>query len=455
MYRSIDTGEAIKEARRCRGCPCPTCIDGCPLAVPIPDFMRALAEGNLGSAYEIIIGSNNLPAVCGRVCPHERQCEARCFLARRQTAVNIGNLEAFVADFALNNDIKPPCPSTKEEGRVAVIGSGPAGLTVAGELARLNYDVTIFEAQAEPGGVLLYGFPEYRLQKSVVRREIAQLRSLGVAIETGRLAGEDFTVDDLFAAGFDAIFIGSGTSLPYTLDLPGKELSGIQAASFFLRNATLIEAGRLDEGETLLQPGDNVVVVGNDAMAMEAARTALNFGPASVNIVTGRDEGTLACGYEDYMQTAAAGVQFNFLTKPMAYFNKKQMRALLNVRRNGDMADESRVAGLLLQNLARDEDGSLVPEGGQQLMEADSIILSVGHKPMPRIIASTEGLQTDSRGFVITRRRPYGMTTRAGVFTGVDSGPATVVNTMKESKLVAEGMAQYIAAKKLLADCEL
>ncbi len=453
MNRSINTAEAIKEARRCLDCPRPSCVEGCPLAVPIPSFIKALAEGNLGIAYETITASNNLPAICGRVCPHERQCEARCLLNRQQAAISIGDLEAFVADFALINEIRPPRPSTKEGGRVAVIGSGPAGLTVAGELARLNYDVTIFEAQAEPGGVLLYGFPEYRLQKRIVLREIAQLHSLGVEIKTGQLAGEDFTVDDLFAAGYDGIFIGIGTSLPRTLDIPGKELSGIQAASYFLRNATLVEAGRLGEGETLLKAGDQVVVVGNDDMAMEAARTALGFGAASVSIVTSLDEGSLGASPEEYRKTVAAGVQFTFLAKPMAYFNKKQIRALLNLRRPSEPVDEGQVAGLLLQNLTKDEAGACVPEGGQQILAADSVILSVGHKPVPRIIASTQGLQLDSRGFVITRQRPYGMTTRAGVFTTVDTGPATVVYAMKESKLVAAGIAQYIAAKKLLADC--
>lgn len=457
MSRPLTTAEAIREARRCLDCARPSCVGGCPIEINIPEFIRALAGGNIGIAYETITESSNLPAICGRVCPHERQCEARCLLAKKQCGIEIGSLESFVADFAQSNGIKPLRPSAKDKGRVAVIGSGPAGLTVAGDLAKLDFDVTIFEAQSEPGGVLLFGIPEYRLQKDVVRREIAQLRGLGVEIKTGQLAGEDFTVDDLFRAGFDAIFIGIGSSLPRTLDIPGKELSGIQAASYFLRTAMLADEGKLDESETLLHSGENVIVVGDDNMAMEAARTAARRGAAAVTVVSGKAEAEMQATAEEYQKTLAAGVQFSFLKQPMAYFNKKQMRALRNIRRAAEPGDESEVAGLLVQNMSKSAEDEYVPEGGQQMLAAGSVILSVGHKPVARIISTTYGLQLDSRGYVITRERPYGMTTRAGVFSSGDNvhGPATVVLAMKESKRVAAGIAQYIDAKKLLEDCGL
>ncbi len=455
MSRTMTTAEAIQEARRCLNCTRPTCRTGCPIENNIPQFIRALSQGNIGEAYEIISERSNLPAICGRVCPHERQCEAHCVLTKKKCGIEIGSLEMFVADFAHQNDLKPIPPSTGKRGKVAVIGSGPAGLTVAGDLAKIDFAVTIFEAQGEPGGVLLFGIPEFRLQKDVVRREITELLHLGVEIRTNQLAGVDFTVDDLFAQGYDAIFMGTGTSLPRTLDLPGKELSGILTATYFLRTVVLADSGKLDESETVLHTGDNVVVVGAGNVAMDAARTAVRRGAKNVTVVYHKSEDHISALPSEYNAAVNEGVQFKFLKQPMAYFNKKQMRALNNIRRHPCPVDETEVAGMLLQNITQTADGQFIAEGGQEVLPCDCVILAVGQKPAARIVSTTKGIQVDERGFVITRERPYGMTTRAGVFSSGDvvHGPATVVLAMKESKKVAAGIAQYIDAKKLLADC--
>lgn len=455
MSRIMTTAEAIKEARRCLNCTRPTCRTGCPIENNIPEFIRALGEGNIGLAYETISERSNLPAICGRVCPHERQCEAHCILSKKQCGIEIGSLEMFIADFAHENDLKPIPASSGMRGKVAVIGSGPAGLTVAGDLAKMDFDVTIFEAQSEPGGVLLFGIPDFRLPKDVVRREIKELLSLGVKIKTQVLAGVDFTVDDLFAEGFDAIFMGTGTSLPRTLDIPGKELSGILTATYFLRTVVLADEGKLDESETILHTGDNVVVVGAGNVAMDAARTAVRRGAKNVTVVYHKSEAEVSAFQNEYNAAVQEGIQFSFLKQPIAYFNKKQMRALNNIRRQGEKVDETQVAGLLLQNITKTPEGEFVSEGGQEVLPCDCVILAVGQKPAARIVSTTKGIQVDNRGFVITRERPYGMTTRAGVFSSGDvvHGPATVVLAMKESKKVAAGIAQYIDAKKLIEDC--
>ena len=457
MSRIMTTAQAIQESRRCLNCARPMCRTGCPIENNIPAFIRALSEGNIGMAYEIISERSNLPAICGRVCPHERQCEAHCILTKKKCGIEIGSLEMFIADFAHKNDLKPAHPSSKLRGKVAVIGSGPAGLTVAGDLAKMDFDVTIFEAQSEPGGVLLFGIPEFRLQKDVVRREITELQHINVEIKTNQLAGVDFTVDDLFAQGYDAIFMGTGTSLPRTLDIPGKELSGILTATYFLRTVVLANEGKLDASETILHTGDNVVVVGAGNVAMDAARTAVRRGAKNVTIVYHKSEAEVSAFPSEYEAAVAEGVQFKFLSQPIAYFNKKQMRAVNKVRRQATAADETQLAGLLVQNIVKTDEGKFVAEGGQEVLPCDCVILAVGQKPAARIVSTTKGIQVDERGFVITRERPYGMTTRAGVFSSGDvvHGPATVVLAMKESKKVAAGIAQYIDAKKLLEDCNI
>lgn len=456
MSRRMTTSEAINEARRCLNCARPLCRTGCPIENNIPQFIRALSEGNIGLAYEIISERSNLPAICGRVCPHERQCEAHCVLAKNKLGIEIGSLEMFIADFAHENNLKPLPPSTGKRGKVAVIGSGPAGLTVAGDLAKMNFAVTIFEGQSEPGGILLFGIPEFRLNKDVVRREIKELLHLGVEIKTNTLIGPDYTVDDLFSMGYDAIFMGTGTSLPRTLNIPGKELTGILTATYFLRMVVLSDSGKLDKSETLLHVGDNVIVIGAGNVAMDAARTAIRRGAKNVTVVYHKTEAEISCFPSEYEAAVKEGVQFNFLQQPIAYLNKKQMRALNAMRQKASESDETELAGLLVQNIVKTEDGQFIEEGGQVALPCDCVILAIGQRPAARIVSTTKGIQVDDRGFVITRERPYGMTTRAGVFSSGDvvHGPATVVLAMKESKKVAAGIAQYIDAKKLLAECE-
>jgi len=456
MSEMLTMAEAIKEARRCLNCTNPACRSGCPIENNIPQFIRALREGNLGAAYEALSERSNLPAICGRVCPHEKQCEASCTLTKNKHGIHISNLEMFVADFAYENELKPLPPTTGARGKVAVIGSGPAGLTVAGDLAKLNFGVTVFEGQSEPGGVLLFGIPQFRLNKEVVRREVEQLRHIGIEFKCNVLIGPQLTVDDIFAQGFDAIFMGTGTALPRTLDIPGKELSGIVTAAYYLQMVYLVDNGKLDSRETLLHEGDHVLVIGAGNVAMDAARTAIRRGASDVTVIFHKGEEDVSAFPAEYKAALKEGVKFSFMQQPIAYLNKKQMRALNNIRQHPEVDDETSLAGILVQNIIKDSKGKYQPSNGQEYIPCDSVILAIGQKPAARIVSTTTGIKVNSQGYVITRDVPYGMTTRAGVFSSgaVVNGPATVVLAMRESKKVAAGIAQYVDARHLLAECE-
>lgn len=429
--------EAIQEAKRCLNCARPLCRTGCPIENEIPSFIHALSEGNLGQAYNIITTRSNLPAVCGRVCPHEKQCEAHCILAKKGQAIRIGELERCVADFAEDTSLIQPKPASGASGKVAVIGSGPAGLTVAGDLARQDFAVTVFESQPEPGGILLFGIPQFRLDKHVVRREIDKMSKLGVVFQTSTLVGPDVTVDQLFEQGYDAIFIGTGTALPRMLDLPGKDLPGVLPATYLLSTVILSTDEHLSNEEVPVHAGDNVIVIGAGNVAMDAARTAIRLKAASVTVVYRRGEADITALRSEYEDAVAEGVQFRFYLSPVAY--------------EGTAA----VTGLKTEILELDEDDKLIETGRFETLPANCIITAVGQRPAARIVSTTHGIDVDKSGFVITRSRPYGMTTRPGVFAGGDvvHGPATVVLAMKEAKKVAEGIAQYIDAKNLLSDC--
>ena len=457
MSREMSAGEAIKEARRCLHCARPMCRTGCPIENNIPEFNQALGQGNIGAAYEIISERSNLPAICSRVCPHEKQCESHCILAKKNNGIEIGSLEMFIADFAQDNDIKPLKSSKKTAGKVAVIGSGPAGLTVAGDLARKDFDVTIFEAQPQAGGVLMFGIPEFRLPKRVVTREINALIHLGVEIRCNTWAGIDFTVDDLFAQGFDAIFMGTGTNLPRILDIPGKDLINVVTASYFLQGAILEEKGQLNSNVDLLPPDANVVVVGAGNVAMDAARTAIRKGAKSVKVVYRKTEAEVAAFPNEFTAAVAEGVEFCFLNNPAGYLSRAEMNehGLANYP---DAADNAKVlGGLRVEINTKTDAGEFIATGDFKVIPCDSVILAIGQKPAARIVSTTKGIDIDKKGFVITRQRPYGMTTRAGVFSSGDvvHGPATVVLAMRESKKVAQGIAEYISAKKLLQDCDI
>jgi glutamate synthase (NADPH/NADH) small chain len=437
--RGFTTREAIAEAKRCLNCPKPLCRTGCPIENEIPQFIAALAKGNIGEASQIIARRSNLPAVCGRVCPHEKQCEASCVLTKKDCGVRIGKLERFVADFDAEMDVTPVPAKTGGKGKVAVIGSGPAGLTVAGDLAKLGYDITVFEAQAEPGGVLLYGIPQFRLSKEVVKREIRKIERLGVTFKTNVLVGPDITVDHLFAQDFDAIFIGTGTALPKTLDLPGNDLPGVLQATYFLSMLRLALAGNLDEKEIPVHAGDQVLVIGAGNVAMDAARSALRIGADKVSVVYRRTLAEITALKTEYEHAFAEGVHFEWLASPVAFTGNE------------------RVNGLECEVMEIDDNGQVRGTGKKKTLAADKVILAIGQRPAARIVSTTTGIEVDPSGYVITKDRPYGMTTRRGVFAGGDvvHQPATVVLAMKEAKKVAAGIAAYVEAKKLMEECGL
>lgn len=438
--RGFTTREAIAEAKRCLNCAKPLCRTGCPIENEIPQFITALANGNVGEANQIIARRSNLPAVCGRVCPHEKQCEANCVLTKKNCGIRIGKLEQFIADFEAEMDITPPA-ATKAAGKgnVAVIGSGPAGLTVAGDLAKLGFTVTVLEAQSELGGVLLYGIPEFRLNKEVVKREIRKIERLGVTFKTNVLVGPGITVDELFAQGFDAIFIGTGTALPKTLDIPGKDLPGVVQATYFLSMLRLARTGSVADNEIPVDTGDQVVVIGAGNVAMDAARSALRIGAAKVTVVYRRTLNEITALKTEYEHAVAEGVEFAWLFNPAAVIGDK------------------RISGLECDIMAVDDQGKVYNTGKRKTLPADKIILAIGQRPAARIVSTTTGIEVDVSGYVITKDRPYGMTTRRGVFAGGDvvHQPATVVLAMKEAKRVAAGIAAYVEAKKLMEECGL
>lgn len=440
-FNEIDQGftikEAIFEAKRCLNCPKPLCRGGCPIENEIPNFVQALAKGNIGEASAIIARRSSLPAVCGRVCPHEKQCEGACILSKKNQGIQIGKLERFIGDFDAEMEINLTTIPRLAKGKVAVIGSGPAGLTVAGDLAKLGFEVTILESQAEAGGVLMYGIPEFRLGKEIVRREIKRIENLGVTIKTNILVGPDVTIDELFDEGFDAIFIGTGTALPRTLEIPGKDLPGVSQATYFLRTVALARSEKIDRKEILVHQNDRVIVVGAGNVAMDAARTAVRLGAAKVTVLFRRVEKDITALQSEYEAAKAEGVEFLWLANPTA------------------VTGNDKVTGLEYEVQEIAENGDLLGTGKKVVLEADKIIVAIGQRPAARIISTTQGIEVNPNGYVATRQHPYGMTNRKGVFAGGDvvHEPATVVLAMKEAKKVAAGIAQYVEAKKLIENC--
>lgn len=417
--------EAIRETQRCLHCKVPGCKKGCPVSNDIPDWIAELAKGNFGNAMSIINTRSNLPAVCGRVCAHERQCEGNCVLGKKGRPVSIGKLERFVADFDSEAGVTHDSIPEKSRGRVAVIGSGPAGLTIAGDLSRKGFAVEIFEMEPEPGGVLTFGIPEYRLPKDVVRREIRRIGNLGVNFHLNTTIGENYTVDDLFAQGFDAIFMGTGTGVPRHLDIPGIEHPGVRQAIRFLRRVSLYESGIITRSEVIVGDGDKVFVIGCGNTAIDAARTAVRMGSSEVTVVYHRTINEMKALRSEYDEAVAEGVKFLWNSSV--------------VEIKGGPAD--RLESIVIET-----------EGERTRVPADRLIMAVGSAPASRIVSTTEGIEVDSRGYVLTRETPYGMTSRKGVFAGGDvtNRPATVVHAMQDAKRVAEGIATYVDAIKLL-----
>lgn len=448
MNTVMTSQEAVAEAQRCLHCQHPSCVLGCPINNDIPGFVAALGQGNFGVAFDTLTKNSSLPAICGRLCAHEKQCEPKCQLANTGEPLNISALETFTANFAYTHNLTSPCDSSGTKGKVAIIGSGPTGLTVAGQLAKNGFDVTVFEGQKEPGGVLLYGIPEFRLDKDIVHREINNLLNYGVNFVTNALIGKEKTLDDLFAEGFQAIFVGTGSALPKTLDIPGKDLPGILAATYFLRMVILSDSGKLDKSEAVLSSEDEVVIIGAGNVAIDAARTAARRGAKLVTVIYHKSPGEMTCHSDEYTAALKEGVQFKFLKQPTAYLSRKQMYTLGALRKGqcggGDM---HKLAGVMLQNVEKSSQGEFQEVNGQEVIPCSCVVLAIGQRPAAQIFTTTKGIDITPQGFVKINTTPYGMTTRPGVFSGGDvvNGPSTVVLAIEDSLKVAQGIAEYIA----------
>ncbi|MDO5135100.1 MAG: NADPH-dependent glutamate synthase [Eubacteriales bacterium] len=430
--------EAAAEAERCLNCKNAKCVKGCPVSINIPAFVHEVKEGNFEKAYQIIGESSALPAVCGRVCPQESQCEGRCIRGIKGEPVSIGKLERFVADWAKENGIKPIPADQKNGHKIAVIGSGPAGLTCAGDLAKLGYDVTIFEALHKAGGVLVYGIPEFRLPKDkVVAEEVENVKSLGVKIETNVVIGKSVTIDELLTEeGFEAVFIGSGAGLPMFMGIPGEQANGVFSANEYLTRNNLMKAFREDY-DTPIAKGRKVAVVGGGNVAMDAARTALRLG-AEVHIVYRRSEAELPARAEEVHHAKEEGVNFNLLCNPVEILTD----------------DQDCVTGIrcIRMELGEpDASGRRRPveiPGSEFTIEVDTVIMSLGTSPNPLISSTTIGLDVNKRKCIIADEE-FGKTSKEGVYAGGDAvtGAATVILAMGAGKAGARGIDAYIKEK--------
>lgn len=427
--------EAMAEAARCLQCKNAKCMSGCPVSIDIPGFIREVAVGNFEEAAKVIARASALPAVCGRVCPQESQCEGVCIRGIKGEPVSIGKLERFVADWSRENGFVPEAPEVKNGKKVAVIGSGPAGLTCAGDLAKLGYDVTIFEALHEPGGVLIYGIPEFRLPKeTAVKSEIENVKKLGVKLETDVVIGKSVTIDDLMdEEGFEAVFIGSGAGLPKFMGIPGENANGVFSANEYLTRSNLMKAFR-DDYDTPIVAGRKVAVVGGGNVAMDAARTALRLG-AEVHIVYRRSEAELPARAEEVHHAKEEGILFHLLTNPVEILTDG----------NGW------VSGMVVRKMELgepDASGRRRPveiAGSDYTIEVDTVIMSLGTSPNPLISSTTEGLKTNKWKCIVAEPES-GQTSRPGVFAGGDavSGAATVILAMEAGRAGAKGIHNYL-----------
>ncbi|MDO4332051.1 MAG: NADPH-dependent glutamate synthase [Eubacteriales bacterium] len=430
--------EAMEEANRCIGCKNAQCVKGCPVSINIPGFIDKVKHGDIESAYQVISESSALPAVCGRVCPQESQCEGKCIRGIKGEPVSIGKLERFVADWAREQQIKPEGAKEKNGKKVAVIGSGPAGLTCAGDLAKLGYDVTIFEALHEAGGVLVYGIPEFRLPKEeVVKKEIENVKSLGVKIETNVIVGKSVTIDELMSEeGFDAVFIGSGAGLPKFMGIPGENANGVFSANEYLTRSNLMKAFD-SNSPTPIMESKKVAVVGGGNVAMDAARTALRLG-AEVHIVYRRSEAELPARVEEVHHAKEEGIIFDLLTNPVEILEDEKgwVKGMTCVRMELGEPDAS---------------GRRRPvevKGSEFTLDLDTVIMALGTSPNPLISSTTEGLETNKWKCIVAEEE-NGQTTKEGVFAGGDAvtGAATVILAMGAGKAGAKGIHEYLSNK--------
>lgn len=427
--------EAMEEASRCINCKNAQCIKGCPVSIDIPGFIQKIKEGDIEQAYQVISEASALPAVCGRVCPQESQCEGKCIRGIKGEPVSIGKLERFAADYAREAGIKPEGAKQKNGKKIAVIGSGPAGLTCAGDLAKMGYDVTIFEALHEPGGVLVYGIPEFRLPKNdVVKKEIENVQSLGVKIETNVIVGKSVTIDQLLnEEGFSAVFIGSGAGLPKFMGIPGEQANGVFSANEYLTRSNLMKAFK-EDANTPIMRGRKVAVVGGGNVAMDAARTALRLG-AEVHIVYRRSEEELPARVEEVHHAKEEGIIFDLLTNPTEI-----------------LEDENNwVCGMKCVRMELGEPDASgrrrpveIPDS-EFVMEVDTVIMSLGTSPNPLISSTTGGLETNKWKCIVADEE-FGKTSKTGVYAGGDAvtGAATVILAMGAGKAGAKGIDQYL-----------
>ena len=429
---------AIDEAKRCLNCKNSLCRTGCPVSVRIPEFIAKVAEGDFDAAYDIITSTNSLPAVCGRVCPQEKQCESKCVRGIKGESVGIGRLERFVADYHMAKEDKPAVTVPESNGhKIAVIGSGPAGLTCAGDLRKMGYDVTIFEAFHKAGGVLVYGIPQFRLPKEIVAAEIENLKAMGVQIVTNAIIGKSLTVDELFEDGYEAVFIGSGAGLPQFLHIPGENLLGVYSANEFLTRVNLMKAYR-DDYDTPIKKFNRVAIVGGGNVAMDAARVAKRLGAEHVYITYRRGKDELPARKEEVEHAEPEEIEFMLLNNPVSI--------------KGD--ENGHVVGIELQKMELgepDEKGRRRPvpvEGSNWVLDCDAVVIAIGTSPNPLIKSTTKGLTTTKKGGIEADEN--GQTSREGVFAGGDAvtGAATVILAMGAGKTGAKSIDKYIKSKK-------
>ena len=423
--------QAIDEAKRCLNCRNMPCVSGCPVRIHIPAFIAKVAEGDFEGAYRVISEASSLPAVCGRVCPQETQCESKCVRGIKGESVGIGRLERFVADYHMKHSEEKVAEPKKNGHRVAVIGSGPASLACAGDLAKRGFDVTVFEALHTPGGVLVYGIPEFRLPKEIVRREIDGLRELGVDIECNMVIGKILSIDELEERGYEAVFIGTGAGLPKFMNIPGENLPGVLSANEFLTRVNLMKAYR-EDSDTPIRRSSRVAVVGGGNVAMDAARCALRLGAKEVSIVYRRSEAELPARREEVEHAKEEGIVFRFLTNPTEI-----------------LAGEDGTVGALkcveMELGEADASGRRRPvtkEGSDFVIEADTVIMALGTSPNPLIKSTTEGLETQKWGGIVADE--HGLTSRENVYAGGDAvtGAATVILAMGAGKAAAQAIAE-------------
>ena len=434
---------AIDEAMRCLNCKHMPCVAGCPVNIHIPAFIEKVREGKFEEAYQIITKTSSLPAVCGRVCPQETQCESKCVRGIKGEPVGIGRLERFVADWHNAHSEALPACEPDNGHRVAVIGSGPSGLTCAGDLAKKGYRVTVFEALHAAGGVLVYGIPEFRLPKAIVQKEVDNLIAMGVDMQTNMVIGKTLTVDELFEQGYEAVFIGSGAGLPNFMGIPGESYKGVYSANEFLTRSNLMKAYRNDP-VTPIMKGGRVAVVGGGNVAMDAARTALRLGAEKVYIVYRRSMEELPARREEVEHAIEEGIEFRLLNNPveiLGYENPNDKRD----PKNGFVVGMRCIRMELGEPDERGRRSPVPVQGSEFVLDVDTVIMSIGTSPNPLIKMTTDGLEVNRRGGIIVEEAT-GATTRTGVYAGGDAvtGAATVISAMGAGKLAAKSIDEYL-----------